>query len=328
MSFSIITYLYLLTRSGKIWNFCVLWCGVSCLFLLSGRVPGLDSLDTSVYQGLIGLVMKETDEDAGHVVTAQSSHLAVRRQTPAQHSYQVTVNRRLAGLTCSSVPHRCPLAPFPWKFSPWWSLWLPGWTRRPRCRHRPEWWSPSLARLFRGEYREDRSQSAHSETAYRSFWTQSLPGRETGPSCRWLCWIPQILQPPRFSLSPSRPITMTCWDKQPSVGDPHHGLVVGRERFGHPGHPRYTPRVPRVGAPELLAPDEGRDCSATCHLLLQTLRSPHRSVALQESLLDCLLDVAIFVLRPQDYGSVKIVGSIGGHFRSSVAIKYSEIPDN
>ena len=78
MSFSIITYLYLLTRSGKIWNFCGLCCGLSFLFLLCGCV-GLYSLDTLVYQGLIGLVVKETDEDAGHVVTTQSSHLAVRR---------------------------------------------------------------------------------------------------------------------------------------------------------------------------------------------------------------------------------------------------------
>ena len=109
---------------------------------------------------------------------------------------------------------------------------------------------------------------------------------------------------------------------------PHHGLVVGGQWLGHPGHARHAPRVPRVGAPELLAPDEDSDGRAASHLLLQTLRSPHRPVALQEPLLDCLLDVAIFVLWPLNYGSVKIVGCMGCHFRSAVSIKHSKIADN
>ena len=60
-------------------------CEVGSLFLLCltlGLVPGLDSLGTPVYEDLVRLVVKETDEDTGHVVTAQSAHLTVRREAP------------------------------------------------------------------------------------------------------------------------------------------------------------------------------------------------------------------------------------------------------
>ena len=103
--------------------------------------------------------------------------------------------------------------------------------------------------------------------------------------------------------------------------------MVGRERLGHPRHPRHTPRVPGVGAPELLATDEGRDGSAASHLLLQALRRPHGSVALEEALLDGLLYVALLVLRPLEDVYVKIVGSMGRYFGASVTVKDTKIPD-
>ena len=60
-------------RSGEVRSLC----------LSVGLVPGLDGLGAPVYEGLVRLVVKETDEDAGHVVTAQAAHLTVWREAPA-----------------------------------------------------------------------------------------------------------------------------------------------------------------------------------------------------------------------------------------------------
>ena len=61
-------------RSGEVGSLCL---GV-------GLVPGLDGLCAPVYEGLVRLVVKETDEDTGHVVTAQAAHLTVWGEAPAQ----------------------------------------------------------------------------------------------------------------------------------------------------------------------------------------------------------------------------------------------------
>ena len=108
---------------------------------------------------------------------------------------------------------------------------------------------------------------------------------------------------------------------------PHHGLVVCRERPGHSSYTRHTARVPGIGAPQLLPPHEDCDGCAARHLLLQALRRPHGSVALEEALLDGLLYVALLVLRPLEDVSVEIVGRVGRHFGASVSVKYSKVPD-
>ena len=108
---------------------------------------------------------------------------------------------------------------------------------------------------------------------------------------------------------------------------PHHGLVVCRERPGHSSYPRHTARVPGIGAPQLLPPHEDCDGCAASHLLLQALRRPHHPVALQEALLDGLLDVSLLVLRPLEDVYVKIVGSMGRYFGASMTVKDTKIPD-
>ena len=60
--------------------------------LLEGGLLGPAGLGALLHQVLVRLVVKEANEDAGHVVTTQAPHLAVGGQTPSNRSWSGQVS--------------------------------------------------------------------------------------------------------------------------------------------------------------------------------------------------------------------------------------------